>query len=412
MILSTIQKLSSKHLFERIVLYTLLSVILQKFYAEILLGEAVFYHPQIKQWIFFSLLTIDYLFSVPKLLRVKFQLNAMSLFAFLCIFMILHGTVVGILNQNRPFVIFNDIVPFLMVAFNILRMTSLEENKKEIDLKKLLRSISIVMAMSTFISSTLFFIGITSKATYAFDTIYCSAFFAFLFSGVKIPKFDIFAFIYCAMFAITQTNRTTMLFLLLIAGLLFGKLFFRNYLKGIGALVAILVTLGTIFVSLPEDSGTYQRIMGISKIDLSARTGSVGERQAEWEAVDDKLRTMGPIAELTGLGMGGTYDVTFTHQINKDYGHAHYSWVWFKMRFGQIGYLYLIIFIAMLLYNASQHWQYKKPFNLMVCFLCLFSCLYLVTYVNAIFLLSGLQFISIAAQGKSCEKKEETQTIL
>lgn len=60
------------------------------------------------------------------------------------------------------------------------------------------------------------------------------------------------------------------------------------------------------------------------------------------QAVQEKLDTLGTEAQWLGLGFGGVYEVQFTHVMLKDYGHAHYSWVWFNLRFGRIGYLYLL----------------------------------------------------------------------
>ena len=110
------------------------------------------------------------------------------------------------------------------------------------------------------------------------------------------------------------------------------------------------------------------------------------------DAVQAKLDFLGPSGQWFGLGFGGTYEVQFTQKYMKDYGHAHFSWVWFNLRFGYIGYLYLAIMISMLIFNAFIQFRNQTSNGIFVGLLCLNSLIYCITYVNAIFLISGIQF--------------------
>jgi hypothetical protein len=142
-----------KNIFERLVIYILLSLFLAKIYSEVILGQSVYYNPQISQWIFYLLLAFDYIVNIKKIVTIKIQFNVMSAFAFSLFFMIFHGLVVGIYNQNPWFLVFNDTVPFLMIALNILRMQSSSEQSEPIDFGFLLRFCGFIGICSTLLLS-------------------------------------------------------------------------------------------------------------------------------------------------------------------------------------------------------------------------------------------------------------------
>ena len=89
------------------------------------------------------------------------------------------------------------------------------------------------------------------------------------------------------------------------------------------------------------------------------------------------------------------------------YGHAHYSWAWFKLRFGQMGYLYLLIFVSVLAYNGFVWGLRFDPVGFFMLCLCLVSLLYCFTYVNAAFLMMGIQFAYHRADRLFGSEKEE-----
>ena len=98
------------------------------------------------------------------------------------------------------------------------------------------------------------------------------------------------------------------------------------------------------------------------------------------------------------MGFGGLYEFQSTHAYIRNYGHAHYSWAWFKLRFGYIGYFYLAILASMLLYNVIRGLQSRSENGIFVAFLCLQGIIYLGTFVNALFLVSGIHFLKIDKQ--------------
>lgn len=380
-----------RNLFERIIIYIFFSSFIVKVYFEFMLGEWSFLQSQNKQWIFYGLLALDYLVSVRKVIAIRVTLNMMSMFAFVLFIMIAHGLFVGFLYNNFPFVILNDLVPPLMIAFNILRFQSQAEYKP-IDFIYLLKVCTLLSIGTTVIGLAAQFLGKPSAPSVGNITIYLSLILAAFFYLRPFPKWIGLSAFVMIILLVTELNRTTLAFLILSIGFYLLGTVIKRPATGIVALFVALVCLTFVWVTIPEESGTYRRIVGLYDLDLSARTGSVGERQAEMEAVQAKLDSLGPGAQLLGLGFGGLYEVQFTHQYLTDYGHAHYSWVWFNLRFGMLGYLYLVLMVGVLIFNAYTNLIIKTPVSVFISLLCISSLIFCVTYVNSIFLMSGITF--------------------
>jgi hypothetical protein len=382
----------SKSLFERLIIYVILSEVLAKVYVELLLRDLLFYHPQTKQWIFYAFLGADYLINLPKLIRLRVSFNPMSAFALTLLFMIAHGAIIGIINNNPWFPLINDIIPLFMIALNILRMQSAGE-RTYVDFPSLFRITTILTLCSSLLSFTLLKAHVISVATLIPNAIYLAMFFAALYTHPKLPRWQLIAFLVIMGIGGAEVNRTTMMFLALSVCGYVAIMTIRQPLKG--AILFASVAIGGFLVwhMLPEDSGAYKRIVALEKLDLNSREGSVGERAQEWDSISRHLSHLGSTDELMGFGMGGTYTMKFTHEVEKGYGHAHYSWAWFKMRFGQIGFIYLGILIATLFCNLLMGLKRWNPTSMFIAFISLSCILYLGTYVNAIWLLSGLQFL-------------------
>ncbi len=382
-----------KNIFERLVVYIILSSMMATMYSEWVLREAVFYNPRVSQWIFYGLLAFDYIVSIKKFVTIKVTINPMTAFAFFVFFMVVHGLIVGIYNENPWFFVFNDTIPFLMIVFNVLRMQSSSENATPVDFEFLLRLCGFTALFLTLFGFALKSAGIIRAASFKMEIIYWCIFIAAILKDYKLRWIDIFCFLVVISFGITQMNRTTLAFMGLTASFIAIKNIFKNPLQG--GFIVFLSIIGIVigFNSLPQTSPTYRRIVELQNIDFSRKTGSVGERQQEKTSVDMELHKKGHTDELVGMGMGGTYTMKFTHETRKEYGHAHYSWVWFKMRFGEIGYFYLGILCLALILNGIRSVRFGTPVGVFVGLLCLFSMLYLFTFVNALFLLSGLQFL-------------------
>ncbi|HBR68872.1 MAG TPA: hypothetical protein DEA55_05805 [Rhodospirillaceae bacterium] len=389
-----------RNLFERLIVYIFLSELAVKLIFELALGQWSFKQSQNTQWIFYGFLAADYLISVRKVMNIRFTLNPMSAVAFLFVVMIAHGTLVGVLNHNPPFVIFNDFIPPLMIVLNILRMQSTYENNKPIDVRFLLAFCTAVALSTTLIGFLCMQIGLPSEPSVGRGQIFFPLVLSTLFVMRPFPRWIAFSLPLIFLLTATELNRTSISFLIIVIGGYSSLQIVRNPAKGVLLIVMLCIVISLAVAFMPKDSGTYRRISGLSEIDLSERTGSIGERQAEWDAIKAKLADKGKTAEWTGLGFGGLYNVRFTHQYNTNYGHAHYIWAWFNMRFGKIGYIYMALMMSALVYNTARGLFMGSDLGLFVSFLNLIGLIYCMTHVNSLFLLSGLNFLHLASTGQ------------
>lgn len=390
-----------KNLFERIIIYLFLSAFISKLVFELILGQWHFAQSQNKQWMFYSFLALDYIVSFKKILNLKITINPLSLFSLLFFVMLAQGLFIGITNHNTPFKILDDTVPLFMIALNILRMQSYAEMKNPINFKSLLYITTSLAFLACLLGATANAIGRPSVASIPLMQIYLPLFFAALFTIKPFPKKIAIAFVTMLVLSITEVNRTSMLFILLIMGIYSLLEIMKSPSKGVLLMMMGIILCTSFWMMLPKGSKTYNRIVGIAEIDLSSRQGSVGERQAEQDAVATKLEAGGKTKQWLGLGFGGTYEVQFTHKYLRDYGHAHYAWVWFNLRFGYMGYIYLTMLTIVLIYNGIRNVFLRTETSIFVALLCLSGLIYLMTYVNALFLASGIHFLYINKDNKS-----------
>lgn len=371
----------SSNLFERLVVYLLFSKLIASFYAEILLGQSLYSYPRASQWIFFFLLATDYIVTYKKVLLLNFSINLQSLFSLLLLVMIAHGIFVGFVNKNHIFEIFNDTVPLLMIAINILRMQSFGE-PNNINLKRLL-------TISSWISLLQILTSVGSGWPLPFSFIYFSIFITAILTSERVSKYQVLIFLVYCVLALPDWNRTTLISVLIIIFSILIKSILSKPLKALFIAGVTIIVIGLLQTTIPDDSRLRARLN--SNIDFSSRTGSVGERQAEWEAIKTTLKQKGIFYEWCGLGMGGTYTVKFTHKYNEDYGHAHYSWAWFTLRFGNLGLIYMTFLFYLLIYIAKDIMM-ADGLKILMALLAIFSIFYMFTYVNGVWLTSGLIF--------------------
>lgn len=394
-----------KNLFERIIIYLFLAEFIVKIVFELALGQWYFEQSQHKQLIFYAFLGMDYILSYKKIMNMRVSVNAMSLFSVFLLILIGHGLVVGMLSHNRPFEIINDTIPLLMIALNILRFQSYEEMKNPIDFKFLLQFCTVIATLFCLIGFFAVKIGRPSVANVPVGPVFYPLFFAGLIMVRPFPKYLLPLFAVTFVLSLPEINRTSIAFIGLVLGGYSALEIIKNPSKGLLLIGALAFLVSVSWMMLPEDSKTYNRIVGLADIDFSKRKGSVGERGAEFDAIKLMLAKKGPTSELVGSGFGGLYEVKFTHTYHRDYGHAHYAWAWFNLRYGAMGYFYLIIFAGFIAFNAFKGFYVGHALGLFTAFICVFGLLYCMTYVNAVFLSSGLHFLHLRS-------KEEEETMV
>ena len=380
-----------RNLLERVIIYIFLSQFLVQVIFEIGMGQGSLSQGQNKQWAFYLMLAVDYLLSVKKVSNIRFTINVTSCMAFVFFIMVAHGLFMGLMVGNKPFTIMNDTIPLLMIGMNILRFQS-EAEYKPIDMRFLLNTCGYIILGSGVLG---FISNMTlhrSHPTIAGAIVYFPLFFACLFMLKKFPKWIIVLTLFLISVTIEDFNRTTMAFFVIVLAAYFLLNAIRFPVRGIVIFILMILGLAIAVNMVPEGSKTYNRVVGLTQVDLSESKGSIGERQEEWRAINRKYEQSSSTVEFFGLGFGGVYEVARTHTYLKNYGHAHYSWAWFKLRFGQLGYVYLLIFVSVLAYNGFVWGMRMDCVGIFVMLLCLISILYCFTYVNATLLMMGIQF--------------------
>lgn len=393
--IALIRNFYRKNLFERLIVYLLLSALICKFVFELILGQSSFLQSQNRQWLFYGFLALDYLVSYKKVVGLRIGLNANSAYGVVLFIMMAHGLFVGLVLGNQPFIIFNDLVPVLMIALNIWRMQSASENATPVDFNFLIHACIYMAFGVTICGFVAVALGRPSEMAFPAAQLFLPLVMAMLFMTRPIPRHLLVLIAISAFLALPELNRSNMIFAFVaVGGYTFIK-FIKNPVIGVVIGMIGIIVLSSAVLMLPEDSKTYRRIISLTQLDLSKRTGSVGERQAENDAIDIQLASGGETIQWLGLGFGGQYEVQFSHEYIKNYGHAHYSWAWFKLRYGQTGYFYLMILVSLLLYNMVSGLKTRTELGVFTGLICLCALIYCVTYVNAVFLLSGLQFFNV-----------------
>lgn len=397
----------SRNMFERLVCYIFITELAVRVVFELIQGQWFYIQSQNRQYIFYALIMMDYLITFPRILTIGVRMNYVVMFLLLFLVMIMQGVFVGIINHNPPFEIFNDTVPLLVLVLNALRMQSVSEQSRPIDFHALLVFCTYVGLAICFAGALALLLGYQSGSSVGTETggIYYPMIFAALLTYKKIsPKLLVMFLIIVACSSLNM-NRTTMAFLGMMSACYAGYMLLKRPAQGMLAIALMLALMAVAWSLLPEESGTYQRIMALGDLDFKASSGSLGERANEVRSIQRKLRDEGMTAELFGGGHGALYEVQFSHEYIRDYGHAHYAWALFNLRYGMTGYIYLTLLALMLLYHAWRNLDMRNPAALMITFMCVQSLLYMATYVNFIFLLAGAQFLYLAKPKKQREER-------
>jgi hypothetical protein len=381
-------------LFERLIYYILIPDLVARLFFEFALGIYFYTLTQPKQWIFYGIVAVEYLFQSRALIQDKFRKDSSLIVSGLMLVMIVHGTFVGFAWQNPPIRIFVDSVPLVVVAVNVLLLNhgaafagfSFDRLNKVNTIYAIVMVIvglacvsigrpSIVGlggAAASTISLTILLASFAMKRTFSFRDL--------LIAGIILIPI-----------APNLTRTALVIAAISLIGLFFTKIIVdgkRLYFS----LVTIFLLSALVPLILPPESPVMRRIQATMDYDPEKTQGSIGERQAEWLAINDKLERMGTAAEWFGAGHGAAYEVQFTLKVVTDYSHAHYSWALLKLRYGNIGYVYLLIFVCMILYSFGRSCKSRHPADRISMILLMWSFVYLITYVMGNFFIAGLQF--------------------
>ena len=343
---------------------------------------------------FYGFVAIEYIFQSRALVQDRFKKDSNLIVTALMLIMMLHGILVGWAWQNSPARIFIDCVPLVVVALNVLLLNhpAAFAGFDFERLSRLNRAYAVVMVLVGLACVTIGRPSIVSLGGAAAGTLSLTILFATFMVKRTFSAADLVSTGFILVPLAPNLTRTT----LVITAICLISIFFSKIIVDGKRLYFSLVTAFLLFALvpfvLPPDSPVMRRIQGTMEYNPDQTQGSIGERQAEWIAVNDKLQRAGAAAEWFGAGLGASYEVQFTLKVVTDYSHAHYSWALFKLRYGYIGYFYLLIFTGMIVYTFGRSYRSNQALDRITMVLTLWSFVYLFTYVMCNFFIGGLQF--------------------
>ena len=388
-------------LFERLIYYILIPDLFARIVLEAVLGEWYFGITQAKQWVFYGLIALEYVIQSRALVQDRFRKDENLVVSGLMLIMLLHGVFVGLAWQNSPSrIVIDSIAPFVL-GTNILLLDR-RQAFAGFDFQRLVRInlayglimvvvgigavsigrpsiVSLGGAPGMAVSLTILLVSFMVKRTFSFTDL--------AIAGVILVPIT------------PSLNRTTVVVVVVcLIGIFISKIIVDG--RRLYFTLVILVLLSAFVpMTLPPDSPLMHRIESTMEYDPEQTQGSIGERQAEFLAINDKLQRMGTAAEWFGAGHGALYYV----QVNSrevpeiGIGHAHFSWSLFKLRYGYVGYFYLFILGGMTVRSIVRNYRSAYAADRIISVLAMFSLVYLFTYVIGLFFIAGTQFSSARA---------------
>lgn len=382
-------------LFERLIYYALLPDLFSRVILEAGLGIYWYTLIQPKLWVFYILVAIELLFQVRTLLKGKFRRGLSLLAAMLFAIMMTHGLLVALAWHNSPGKIATDTIPVFVSLVNIILLSNAKafENFKFERLAFVVKIYSILMVVVGYLAVSAGRPSIVNLGGAAGGPIAIGIMLVSLAVKKELDLRSVLLVMVIVAPTVPNMTRTGLVsFLVIFALYVLPKIFQSGKALYISTVSIALISVSIPLV-LPEDSPLMRRIDGTFAFDPSKKTGSLGERQLEQEAIDKTLRDRGSVAEWFGLGAGGTYIVIYDDgTIPENYSHAHFSWALFKLRYGYVGYFYLACFVVLLFSNIIICSANRTPENMIICNLCLWGVFFLFTYAMFHFLIAGLQF--------------------
>jgi hypothetical protein len=388
-------------LFERLIYYILIPDLFSRVVLEAILGEWYFGITQAKQWMLYGFIALEFVIQSRALVEDRFRKDENLIVSGLMLVMLLHGVFVGLAWRNPPSrIIIDSVAPFVL-ATNILLLDR-RSAFAGFDFQRLVRvnlAYSVIMivvgivavsmgrpsivslggAPASAVSFTILLASLTVKRTFSFTDLAITGF-------IVVP-------------VTPSLNRTT---LAVVVTCLIGIFFSKIIVDGRRLYFTLVITIvlsALVPMALPQDSPLMRRIQGTIEYDPEETHGSIGERQAEFLAINDKLRRMGAAAEWFGAGHGALYYVELAVREVPDagIGHAHFGWSLFKLRYGYVGYFYLLILGGMALRSTVRNYRSPYAADRIISVLAMFSLMYIFTYVLGLFFIAGTQFSSARA---------------
>lgn len=390
---------------ERLIYYILIPDLCARVVSEAWLGYPPNGVLQQRLWIFYGLIGVEYLFQIRIILYSRFYIDKSMYTSWFMLILVLHGLCLGISWHNDLAKISTDTIPLLVAAINILLACQID-GYKDFNFTRL-EAINIIFAI------IMVAVGIVAvragrpsvvslggaESTTVSMSIMAVSFWRRQVFGINFVLVNLAVLLIVA----PALNRSTLAFVIIV----FIILLFKNLVKSPFKLYLSIVLIGGIAVCapliVPPDSPLARRIQGLSSEDLAQQektgTGSVGDRDEEWAAIQQKIYQKGQIAKIFGLGHGAVYVIVIDQVPSTNYSNAHYGWALFYLRYGYCGFFYLFIFATLIVANMFRNINSTENFNRFVLVTCIGALIYIVTYMPFNILLAGLQFMHKRASG-------------
>lgn len=378
----------------RLVLYFVLADLAVKILFEIAQGMWWYQTPTLKQYFLFGFIGLDYALSVRSILGIRVRSVSAIVVILFFIWLCIHGVVVGLAHGNPIFKVFNDTVPLIVVAINLARIQNEFPRLASLNTDVFFRLLLTLVGAVTLLGVGGLAVGLQTTAFpyFGIGEIFVCCIFAAVFKthDIKVTTLALLA-AFIGLW-ISDLNRS----FLALLGIGFGaSIFFlglANIRKFFVFIVILIPTMLIGFSLVPEESKTYQRIYNSFNNEGVNDDASVGERDAEFAAIKEQEAARGVYTDVFGFGHGAEYSVRLTHQVDDDRSFAHYSWAWYKMRYGDIGYFYCAIHFLLLIYSTVQGLRTKHIVGHAFAILSAACLIYMFTYVNFVILLLGLPY--------------------
>jgi hypothetical protein len=382
---------------ERLIYYALIPELFARVVLEFGLGMFSFALFEQKLAIYYCLLFVEYLFQIRKLVNAKFYQDQSLTVALFLSLLALHGALLGVGWKNNPVKIATDTIPLVVAVINII-LAMHRDAFKGMSFDRITRmNIAFVAIMVVFgvLAVKLGKPSVVSLGGAVATTVSITIIVVSVWGRRKFSiKFLLFTFIVFGLIA-PNFNRTTLAFLLIASMIIF----FRTIAISGFRLYSFFVLIGIAVVALPlvvpPESPLGRRIEAMSSSSaVKQGSGSVGEREEESAAIDQKISQGGLLAQMIGFGHGAVYDMVFSNGFAPpNYSNAHFGWALFKLRYGYSGYVYLTIFALFVMKNIYRNAHSTRPFNRMILIIGLASIGYIITYMVFNIIASGLQFM-------------------
>lgn len=399
---------------ERLIYYLLVPDLFSRVVLEAGMGMYWYTNVQPKLWVFYGFMAIEYAYFFTQIGKMRLARGTSLLSIYLAMILVIHGAVVGFLWGNSSSKIITDTIVIFVFALNIIILNT-DRAFSGFDFDRVLYFMKIYAFTMVVVGLVAVGLGKPSIVNLggAGGGPLCLTILVLGLAESRRVSFGGLGFVLFILLMIAPNmTRTILAVFAIMVAFYVGPKIVRSAVALYVLSVVLVATPFVIPFVIPEDSPVMHRIRSLTEDSGDEEGGSLGERREEFRAVNEKLHELGPQAEWFGYGAGGVYQPVLTNgQIPAGYSHAHYGWALFKLRYGYVGYFYLVTFGALLLSNCVRLARRKDPTGRLVFLLAIWGVFFIFTYFSFNFLIAGLQFcrppLPNKASGRSHPRPQE-----